>query len=118
MKKGCSDTKLIHIDVDNAIIDHIDFIFKTKKESSADAISEKSYFSDGSGQVQYDSELGFYSIVFSEEETILFPANGLIYMDTRIVLKDGQIPETEIVSFRVQPTLFDGVDAHGTSSDS
>lgn len=48
------------------------------------------------------------NVLFSAEETLKIPS-GPVYMDTRIVLNDGSIPETEIVKLNMKSSLFEEV---------
>ena len=48
------------------------------------------------------------NVLFSAEETLKIPS-GPVYMDTRIVLNDGSIPETEIVKLNMKASLFEEV---------
>ena len=48
------------------------------------------------------------NVLFSAEETLKIPS-GPVYMDTRIVLNDGSIPETEIVKLNMKTSLFEEV---------
>lgn len=47
-------------------------------------------------------------VPFTAEETLKMPV-GPIYMDTRIVFNNGNIPATEIVKLNMSATLFEEV---------
>lgn len=102
MKRGTTPTLLIKIGVEPDIIQEIIFLFKQKCSETAEATLTKVYPSEF---VTYSD--GVYHVRWTQEETRLFDEELLFYMDTRIVLTDGKIPETRIVTLKMNKTLFE-----------
>lgn len=101
-KRGTTPVLAVKFNIKPVEISTIDFLFKQEREEDAPALVEKSYPTD----VDYDSETERYLVPLTEEETRLFLPNHAFYMDTRITLTNGLIPETEIVKLRMGGTLF------------
>lgn len=102
MKRRTTPHLPVKLNIDRDLIDSIDFIFKLENSESAVAKLEKSFPED----VEYDADTQLFIISLTQDETVLFPENKEFYMDTRILLTNGEIPETNIVSLWMKPTLF------------
>lgn len=113
MKRGTTPTLPVRLKCQNTDINSIEFLFKQQKSEFAPALLLKTYPDDG---VNYDQETDCYNISFSEAETRLFAEDEPFYMDTRIILITGSIPETPIVTLRMHPTLFEALDEETTST--
>lgn len=105
MKRGTTPTLKIRINgIDISTVQKIEFIFKMQQREAAKMVILKSFVKDN---FNYDTENSVFSVRFTEEETRLFTPDSTVYMDTRITLDDGTIPETSIAKFNVTPTLFE-----------
>lgn len=58
------------------------------------------------GEAEYNEENNTFEIPFSEADTWLFAEDELFYMDIKLTLANGQIPETPIITLRMHSTLF------------
>lgn len=104
IKRGTTPTISAHVEgveIDN--IEKIEFIFKHIVSSRAAAICTKFY---PGGGVSYDAQNETFDIALTDAETRKFWAASTAYMDTRITLTGGVIPQTDIVQFSVLETLF------------
>lgn len=99
MKRGTTAVIPVKILLNHESIKSVDFIIKEKKESGADTLISRNYPED----VVFNGD--FYLLELTEEETLSLKA-GVVYLDTRIVTKEDQIPNTRIVIVRVDDTLF------------
>ena len=99
MKRGTTAVIPVKILLNHEDIKSVDFIIKEKKESKADTLISRNYPED----VVFNGE--FYLLELTEEETTSLNA-GVVYLDTRIVTKEDKIPNTRIVTVRVDDTLF------------
>lgn len=105
IKRGTTPTLSIIIDgITPTDVSKVEFIFKPRRSEEARCIMEKSYPEN----VSYDANESVWHIPFTDAETRVFTPGCDIFMDTRITLKDGAIPATEITSFKVTETLFEG----------
>lgn len=102
MKNGTTTTLPVRIKLNSEDIQSIVFLFKQEKSHLAPDILIKNY----PGDVTYNDECQTFEIPFTEEDTWLFAENELFYMDIKITLISGAIPETPIVTLRMHPTLF------------
>lgn len=98
-------------------VKRIEFIFKRLNTNnynndlyrSYPALVHKIYEGDEIPIQEGDNSKSFVvNVLFSAEETLKIPS-GPVYMDTRIVLNDGSIPETEIVKLNMKASLFEEV---------
>lgn len=101
-KRGTTPYLGVKFNIRNREVSTIDFLFKQEREEDAPALVEKSYPTD----VDYDSETERYLVPLTEEETRLFMENHSFYLDTKITLTNGLIPDTEILKLRMGDTLF------------
>lgn len=102
MKNGTTSILPVRFRLNSSDIESIIFLFKQEKSNSAPEILVKNY----PGQVEYNEEENIFKIPFSEADTWLFAEDKPFYMDTKITLVDGSVPETTIVTLRMHPTLF------------
>ena len=101
-KRRTTPRQKVQVGVDVGVISAMTFIYKTEKTEEAQVLVQKEY----PGEVTYDEAGGYFVIPWTEEETLLFSPNDIFYMDTRIELEDGYVPPTEIISLKMNPTLF------------
>jgi len=87
----------------NADIESIEFLFRQERDEDSTPSLLKAYPSD----VRYDKLGDRYMIGFTEEETALFLEDHEFFMDTRIKLKSGYIPQTSMTRLWMCGTLFD-----------
>lgn len=103
MKRGTTPTLKIYIEtIDIENVEKIEFIFKTRKAELAETSLLKSYPDDA----DYNDGDKAFHLKLKDAETRLFASGSTVFMDTRIVCKDGTIPETDIAEISVAPTLF------------
>ena len=102
MKRGTTPTLPVRLKINNADVASAIFLFKQEKSETAPAILTKTYPDD----VNYDELRSVYCVEFTEDETWLFTEDKPFFMDTKITLTNGKIPETPIVTLRMHPTLF------------
>lgn len=89
-------------------IERIEFVFKQRLSTSAEAIKTSVYSKDGEGDVFLDGRT-FY-IPWTKEETYKFLPNERFYMDTLITIGDStDNPQTDIVCLVMNLTLFEEV---------
>lgn len=104
MKRGTTPTLNVTIDeLDNSDILGIIFLFKQIPKECAPEVLRKVYPGDA---VAYDSEHDRYLISLTEEESRLFLPDQLFYMDTKITLTNGKVPNTSIEQVLATKTLF------------
>jgi len=104
MKRGTTPTLKISIEKINIEdVKTIEFIFKSRKQEASETIILKKYPDDAS----YADNV--FLLKFTDAETRLFASGSTVFMDTRIVCKNGTIPETDIAEIPVKPTLFEEV---------
>lgn len=97
-------------------VQRIEFIFKRLNTNnynndlyrSYPALLHKVYEGSDIPVSEQTSESFIVQVPFTEEETLSLPV-GPLHMDTRIVLSDGSVPETQIVKINVTATLFEEV---------
>ena len=104
MKRGTTPILPVRIKISNSDIQSIEFLFKQEKSERAPETLKKVYPGDS---IEFDEEHNIYNISFTEEDTRLFLEDEPFYMDTRITMTGGSIPETPIVTLRMHPTLFE-----------
>ena len=111
VKRNTTPTLPVTVYLPLSQIKKLEFIFKKKCTKNHPALVHKVFTA---GQIPVDeSETSVSSfrvlLPLTAKETACFQV-GEMFMDTRAEMKDGTVPETEIVSFNVTPTLFgDGV---------
>lgn len=102
MKNGITSILPVRFRLNGADVESIIFLFKQQKSNSAPEILVKNY----PGEVEYKTDCNIFEVPFSEEDTWLFAEDELFYMDTKVTLINGKIPETPIVTLRMHSTLF------------
>lgn len=105
MKRFTTPNIPIRFNINHSDIEHIDFLFKLDKDMNSQTLFTRKYPDD----VGYDEELNLYTIELTADESGRLP-EGIIYMDTRVVMNDGKIPATSIAELRVSATLFNSAD--------
>lgn len=99
------------INLDNA--EQIDFVIKETQERDAEALVKARWNKiPPNSPVSYievpDAIDGVFSFDVPAELTSHFPFNKSksVFLDTRVKMADGTVPETPIKRLRVEPTLF------------
>ena len=93
----------IHTALDN--VKRVEFIFADKNSQYAIIYLHK-ILENEIPVAEGDTTENFTVLLpFSASETMKLPA-GDVYMDTRIILNNGKIPETKIVKINVEETFF------------
>ena len=116
MKQNTTPVLPIEILMPFENIQRIEFIFKRLNTNNYNNDLYRSYpalihkiFEDADIPIAETTDGSFVvRVPFTTEETLKIPV-GPVYMDTRIVLVDGSIPETEIVKINMNATLFEEV---------
>lgn len=109
MKRNTTPTLKIKINLPFENINSIEFVFKKEKNDYAAVLLHKVIaVADINIQPGDTSECFTVLLPLTAEETMKLPA-GSVYMDTRLVLSNNVIPETEVVHFNVDETLFSEV---------
>lgn len=104
IKRGTTPTLRVQIDgIAPADVKTVEFIFKLRPSDREPSILYKAY----PDSMTFDKDSETWLVPFTDAETRLFIPRSTVYMDTRIILLDGTIPTTEIVSFTVTDTLFE-----------
>ena len=106
IKRGTTPTLPITIFMPFENIKQIDFIFKKQKIESYPELLKLSFeFPDDNDLVDKEENSFVVNAKFEEEDTRKL-SKGTVYMDTRIVLTNNEIPPTEIVELDISETLF------------
>lgn len=114
MKQGINITLPVTFEYDLSLVKQIDFIFRQSPRMGKQ-FSQESIMNGVFLKFTYPSETAKLSEVekntidlyWEKQDTYKFNSEELIYLDTRIYLKDQeQNPETELVTFKISPTLF------------
>lgn len=109
IKRGTTPTLPITIFMPYENIKHIDFIFKRQLDDKYPKMLELSFdFPDDENVIDKQADSFIVNAKLKEEETRKL-IEGTVYMDTRIVLTNNEIPKTEIVEVDVGETLFSEV---------
>lgn len=115
MKQGTNFVLPINIDYDLTSVKSIDFIFKQPKKAPA-SFSPKDILKGVQKVFTYPSdeatlsttEKNTINLHWVAKDTYKFNPEEFIYLDTKIsLLKSNENPETEIVKFKMLPTLFE-----------
>lgn len=103
MKQGTHFILPVEFDLDLDTVERIEFVFKQEKRLNSDIVKVNTYPDDCTRQENTNVIL----IPWTRDETFRFASGRLLYMDTRITLRnsDNQ-PETEILPIKMNPTLF------------
>ena len=100
MKRGTTPILRVSIDMELALMNKVEFLFKNEYSECAPTILTKVYPTD----VKYNEDKKLFEIPFNQAETRLF--NGRFWMDTRITTVSDTIPQTSICELYMRPTLF------------
>ncbi len=100
MKRRTTPILQISHPLDMSLVATVDFLFKHSPQEQARTVLIKSY----PGEVTETD--GVFSIPFSKEETALFSGGCRAYCDPRVVYLTGQIPNTAMMDFSVEDTLW------------
>ena len=111
LKRNCTGRIEIEIAEPLKNIKAIEFIFKSKPEHTAEKLLKLEYDEDNipvkNGTDTSESTLLYIELKPSETFKL---TSGTVYMDTRIVRKNGEIPVTETVIIDgVEESLFEEV---------
>lgn len=106
IKRGTTPTLPIRINIPFENIRHIDFVFKKQKSESYPELLKLSFeFPDDNDLMDKEENSFVVNAKFEEEDTRKL-TKGTVYMDTRVVLTNNEIPPTEIVELDISETLF------------
>lgn len=109
VKRNTTPMLLVKVHMPFEKVRRIEFLFKKRKMDKYPELLRKVYdITTGEIPVKEGEDTGESFTVLCQltaEETMRLP-EGVVYMDTRPVLYDGTIPNTEIVEISVTPTLF------------
>ena len=106
IKRGTTPTLPITIFMPFENIKHIDFIFKKQISDKFPELLTLSFdFPDDEALTVKEEGSFIVNAKFEEEDTRKL-TKGIVYMDTRIVLTNNEIPKTEIVEIDIGETLF------------
>lgn len=103
MKQGTTCRLAVVLSTDLDDVTRVEFAFAQTKDAGAQILKGGAYPDD------YDRREGtnIIDVTWTAEETRLFTAGARFYMDTRVTLADGNMPETPIVTLIMRPTLFE-----------
>lgn len=104
IKRGTTPKLPIIISMPVKGIQHIDFVFKKGMGEHYPSLLEIG-FDISDTQVEEEGDSFVVELKLTEKDTRKL-TEGIVYMDTRIILTDGNIPPTEIVELEVGTTLF------------
>lgn len=103
--------KFPDIDLENA--EQVDFVIKADLERDSFALVKARWDKVPPNSINTYIEVpdpvdGEFSFEIPADLTSHFPItkDGCVFLDTRVKLSDGTIPETPIIRLRVEPTLF------------
>lgn len=100
MKQGTNSLMRININYNLDDVKSIRFLFKQNEKRL-----EFIYPSDNAVRAVGSNSI---FLVWSAEDTYMFSTNSVMKMDTLIKLNDSEEnPETKIVTFKMNPTLFE-----------
>ena len=107
MKQGTQFALPVEIGMSLDEVSRIEFVFKQKSCKGFPAI-KSNVWPDG-----YTRQAGQHLILipWTRAETYKFMGGEMLYMDTRITLRDStDQPQTEILALKMSPTLFQEAD--------
>lgn len=104
MKRGTTPTLPIKINMPFDNIKSIEFIFCKDKTEYSNTLLYKAFEDNIPVKEQRDNDF-VVELSLTAEETMRLSA-GDVYMDTRIVLTGGLIPDTSIEKVNISDTLF------------
>lgn len=105
MKQGTTPTLPIKIKVPFENVKRVEFIFKKNISKNSDILLYRVF--EGNIPIEESAADSFIvKLALSDKETMRLSV-GDIYMDTRVTMLDGNIPETKIVKINISETLFE-----------
>lgn len=110
IKRNTTPTIPITIHMPFECIKKREFKFKDENSEIYPDLLHKSYEKENIKIKEKDEKKFIMLVSFSTAETLKLP-EGSVFMDTRIVLEDGSVPETKIISIDVEKTFFGKDDA-------
>ena len=95
--------------IDMTLVEEIDFIFKQDKCDLMPVYKTSVFKSDGTGDATLrEGSTNIIDVPWTSDETYLFGPDSLVYMDTKIFVKNSEHnPITPIRSFTMCDTLFE-----------
>lgn len=107
-KRNTTPTLPITVNIPLSRVRRLEFVFKSKCTESHPVLLHKVF---NAGEIPVDDSVStevYFKVLLTlnEKETAVFQP-GEIYMDTRIELTDGTVPETGIIILEVTPSLFE-----------
>ena len=116
MKRNTTPALPIKIHMPFGEVKRLEFIFKAGIGDYYPALVHKTFESQEKIPIEGEevdaNESFVVKLKLDAKDTMSLPA-GEVYMDTLIVLNDGFIPETKIVTINVEETLFSEVYSGG-----
>lgn len=109
IKRNTTPTIDITINLPFENVQKIEFIFKEKNNKDAPILLYKTFSKDTLNLKEGDKSKKFTVLVdLTCEDTLKLPA-GKIYVDSRVTLTNGKVPNTKITSSYVSETFFEEV---------
>lgn len=109
IKRNTTPTLPVIVETPLENVKELEFIFKRRIDPTCPTLVRKKYSADVAGGIPVregnSSEMFTVLMKLKARETAALLA-GEAYMDTRIVFKDGTVPQTDIVPARIRETLF------------
>lgn len=110
IKRNTTPTLPVVIETYLRDVKKLEFIFKRTSDPLAKTLVYKKHIVGEEGPIrikedQEDAKEFTVLMNLTADETMKLLA-GEAYMDTRIVFKDGTVPQTDIVPVRIKETLF------------
>lgn len=106
IKRNTTPTIPITIKLPFENVQKIEFIFKAENDKDVPILLYKTFSKDTLNLKDGDENQKFTVLVdLSCEDTLKLPA-GKIYVDSRVTLTNGKVPNTKITSCYVSDTFF------------
>ena len=106
MKQGTTPTLPIKIKVPFENVKRVEFIFKKNISKNSDILLYRVFEGNIPVEEPIAEDHFIVKLALSDKETMRLSV-GDIYMDTRVTMLDGNIPETKIVKINISETLFE-----------
>lgn len=106
MKQGTTPTLPIKIKVPFENVKRVEFIFKKNISKNSDILLYRVFEGNIPVEEPAADDHFIVKLALSDKETMRLSV-GDIYMDTRVTMLDGNIPETKIVKINISETLFE-----------
>ena len=117
IKRNTTPTLEVVVEAPLDIVQSVEFVFKRMFDPTARELVHKEY-TVGTGEgiptkEGEDASREFTVLVkFDAEETMKL-LSGDVFMDTRLVFKDGTVPQTDVEQGKIKETLFGQVYGNG-----